>query len=203
MTFSKSDFLAFDILDRNIVGGAATPHYTLSETIILPDGTGATPWTVARFPIQPNMQRVARLADNDILIVLTASLPVGDNGKTLPFYGIFDALTVGNLLYAGSVGANESPVIFEPTTNEIYCENNPFVLDDQIRIYNAATGIVNGGIVFVLTPTNNRFQISLTLGGAAITFTGEGRGLAAANGAIVPLTGEEVNLPIGNLRISE
>ena len=199
--FSKSDYLAGELLDTYLVGGGATPHYVLSETIILPDGTGGTEAAMGRVAIQSNMQRTGRVADNATEIQLTAALPAGDNGKTFPFFGIFDANTAGNLLWAGCVGTNSTKCVSDPDANTICAEGNPFSDDDEVRIYGAVAGLTNGGSYFVVNASNDSFQLSLTQGGAAVTFTGADTLIVVTKADITPSTNDTVKLNAGALVI--
>lgn len=98
-------------------------------------------------------------------------------------FGIYDAATLGNLLFAGPVTAASKGFTALGTTDVITCYAHGYVDTDTVFVEAGAseslpTGLNNYTKYFVRDATTDSFKLALTSGGVAIDI-GNGAGLVA------------------------
>lgn len=113
---------------------------------------------------------------------LAATLPTWDvpAGTTVPWWGAWDAVTVGNFLFMMPVGASVPvgamvELAADITNNDIFIKAHGFVADTRVVFWGTLpTGLVVGTVYFVIATgiTADSFRVSATSGGAAIDITG-------------------------------
>lgn len=92
--------------------------------------------------------------------------------------GVDSGTAAGHLMYYGHLGDDLNVANANGTTDELDVEDNPYVDDDEIFLWEVPgqtlpTGLARG-LYFVITPTADTFQIETTLGGGATLWTGDG-----------------------------
>lgn len=97
-------------------------------------------------------------------------------GTTVRFTGLWTAGGAFRGMYAN--GGSEKGFQVDTANNLILCEDNDFANDEKVVFYGGAVpaGLAEGTIYFVINATAadpNQFQVSATLGGAAIDITGQ------------------------------
>jgi len=109
----------------------------------------------------------------------------GDAGTfTAIAVGIWDALTVGNLLGVTYLDGGDPLIVTviaaDVTANTLTSSNHGLVNDDRVRVEvmpgtgTIPTGLAENTTYWVVGSTNDTFQLSATQGGAAIDITAEG-----------------------------
>lgn len=95
------------------------------------------------------------------------------------FWSAWTAASGGQCLGYGAVGGQEIPYSVDPALNLIQAVAHGLSGGDRVVLMGAAppTGLSEGQVYYVVNATADDFQVSATLGGAAINITG---GSAAA-----------------------
>ena len=109
------------------------------------------------------------------------------NWGTVVAFGIFDALTVGNLLYWSLLGTTPINFVGLNAGDIIHAPGHGFALDDRVVFMDTGNGLPTGITeatveYWVIAPTAGNFQVSLTQGGVAVVITADGDGTVMESG---------------------
>lgn len=189
---SKSTGASNTILDYHVratTPSAITPYlalFTAVETPAEPSGNG-----YARVPIGTSTFGSAAASGSIAnTAAITYAQATGSWGDIIGF-GIYDALTSGNLLrktYAVSGAWFTFTAL--ASNDELTAPAHTFVNTDKVVVIDLPgsvipTGISQGTLYFVVNASGNIFELSLTSGGAVINLTADGGGRIAK---VVPTT---------------
>jgi len=203
---SISDYLENAILNaslRNVSLAVATPYVALFTAN--PGETGAsgeaTGGSYARQAATFNVP-ASGLSDNVALISYT-NMPA----STITHIAIFDAVSAGNMLYAGALGGTQHFFSANATTDVFTAYGHGLVNDDRVEFEEAQagslpTGITAGTLYYVISATTDTYQVSLTSAGAAVNFTTSGQGVATYVNAKVVNAGDTFQVAAGDLDVS-
>jgi len=149
-----------------------------------------------------------RFVQNSVAVTFPAKSDAGS--VTAIAMGIWDALTVGNLLeviYLSGVDPLIAVVDGTGVTNNtLAATNHGMANDQQVRVLRlpgtgaVPTGLSENTTYFVVGTANDTFQLAATQGGAAIDITGEGGAVIAQ---ITPVTinqNDQANFAINTLK---
>lgn len=104
---------------------------------------------------------------------------------TIAFTAVFDALTLGNLLWRAPLCAAVYPFVARANTSTFYTEGagTTFTNGTIVRMYGVTASIPGGflpnTLYYVINSAvgdDESFQLSLTSGGAAVTVSADGKG---------------------------
>lgn len=115
-------------------------------------------------------------------IAFTFATPTPSGWGTITAFGIYDALTTGNLLYWGDLLGTEKG--FTADTGDLLTSPaHALVAGDRIKVSSVAgttipTGLTDGAYYYVIASglVTDAFKISTTLGGSAVDVTASGGG---------------------------
>lgn len=220
MPGSKSNFLELELLDH-VVGAAvytAPANLFFGLFTVAPTdaggGTECSAGNYARVSMANNLTNFPAASggnkSNNVAVTFAqANADWAGLATPVVAFGIFDAITAGNLLYWGWLGNDAGKLFLGSNTGDlITCPGHTFVNTDMVRLLDVPgaalpAGLAAGQTYFIIGVSGITFQLSLTSGGAAVTLTGDGTGLIAK---IVPkpiLTDDTASFAIGALVISE
>lgn len=182
---SKSDWLENQVLDWifQTGGPAANLHVALFTVIPTDDGTGGTEVVgngYARVQFNPGPTNwntaVGGMVDNKL--VITFPVATASWGQIKGF-GVYDAATVGNLLYYAPMGVEIIGGQALAVDNKIYAEAHGLVNDDTVVVSRQdgvalPTGLSYDTEYHVVGAATDNFQLSLTQGGAAVPISADG-----------------------------
>lgn len=126
---------------------------------------------------------------------------------TVTSFGIYDAATVGNLLYWGPLANSPVNFIGLNTGDIIHAQAHGFANDNKVVFQSQdvpgtlPTGISEETEYFVINSATDNFQVSTTMGGAAVTITADGSGIVYLSSWKVINTNDTASFPIGSLNI--
>lgn len=123
-------------------------------------------------------------------------------------FGLFDAATLGNLLYWGWLGSDAGKIFTADVGDNIVTPGHSLIVNDTVRVMAVPGSTLPGGLVagttyFVKTVSGDLITLSATLGGATLDITASGSGLIAKIAAKPILNGDTASFPIGTLTITE
>jgi hypothetical protein len=216
MPGSKSDFLELELLDHVLSAATYTPpaNVFLALFTVAPSdsggGTEVAGGSYARKSVANNVTNfpAASAGSKNLAVSQSFVTPTAPWGTVVAF-GIFDAVSSGNLLYWGWLGSDAGRVFTGLAASEILtAPGHTLVNDDQVRVLTIPgatlpTGLSEGTTYFVIGVSGNTFQLSATQGGAAINITVDGAGLVAKIEAKPITTGDTVTFAGGALVITE
>lgn len=212
---SKSDFLELALLNH-VYGGpdyvrAATVYVALF-TVAPTDAAGGTEvsgGSYARAAVTNNAINfpAASGGSKSNAVAITMAVPSADWGVCVAF-GLFDALTAGNLLAWSWLGSDAGKVFTAAVTDVFTAPAHGYADTQQVRIVAIPGGALPAGVsagvtYFIRDATADTFKLAATSGGAALDITAAGAGLVAT---IIPKTinsGDTVTFAIGALVVSE
>lgn len=206
-----SDFLENEILDHILgTGSYAMPTGFWSLHSDHPGETGANELSGGSYARQSIAFGVA-VAGAAANTALEQWDLTGVTAATVFFAGYWDAATVGNFLWAVPLGPSGSVISATFTAQNagdvLTSYAHGFVDNDRVYVKRASgsalpTGLSENTLYHVVGATTDTFQLSATQGGAAITLTSDGEGIAVrANGK--PFTpGDLLQIAIGDLDMS-
>jgi len=124
--------------------------------------------------------------------------------------GVWDALTVGNLLEVIYLDGNDPLIAVVDgtgvTNNTLAATNHGLANDQQVRVLKLpGTGVIPTGLsenttYFVVGTANDTFQLATTQGGAAIDITGEGGAVVVRISAVTINQNDQANFAINALK---
>ena len=122
-------------------------------------------------------------------------------------FGIFDASTSGNLIFFDIFSTARRAFTALAATDVCQCAGHDFVATDRVRTFDPDDSALPGGLeqfvtYYVISPSGNTFQLSLTEGGAAINVSSDGSGLISRITEQPLNTGVTVQFPISNLTVN-
>jgi hypothetical protein len=216
MPGSKSNFLENELLDHWLGAAAYTAPanvfiglFTVAPTDA-GGGTEVTGGAYARVQVANNATQwpAASGGSKSNANAINFAQASADWGTVVAF-GIFDALTSGNLLAWGWLG-NDAGRLFlgEHTGDLITCPGHTFVNGDTVRLLDVPGSslpapLAVGTTYFIIAVSGITFQLSLTSGGSAIVLTGDGTGLIAKIAAKPVLTDDTASFAANQLIVSE
>ena len=193
---AKADYLEQKILDYIFNDQAfAAPQTFIALFTVAPadDGTGGTEVSGGAYARQEVAENGGVSPTWDLAVTDAGSggyLVDSTHAITFPqasaawglvkAFGIYDAVTVGNLLYHGDLGDNPNIFIGTSADDRINAIAHGYSDDDKV-VFKATHGSLPTGIspateLYVISSTTDDFQVSLTEGGGAITITADGNG---------------------------
>lgn len=131
--------------------------------------------------------------------------PSGANGENISHFSTWDAGTAGNCTGTGAIGGSiVGPGTADPTTDKITCEAHSLVAGDRFQLLTVDGGVSPGGldnttIYFVVNPTTDDLQASLTSGGSAIDITSKGKVIVQKLTVKPMTTGDSLTIASGQL----
>lgn len=134
---------------------------------------------------------------------LSASVDIAIGaGVTVSWIGLWDSTQATFKGMFPNGGTDKTFQLDVATNDRIYCEGHGYANNDKVTFHNDTppTGLTEGTHYFVVGTTSadpDYFQVSATLGGAAINITGQ-----AAAGCVVSKVVEETFASSGTFRIT-
>lgn len=140
--------------------------------------------------------------------------PCTSGTPTISYWGIFDAISSGNLLVYGPLRASGAAwkvgMYSDTATNITYSKAHGLVLNDPVfvtNVYNAvpadlpngATAMSNGAIYYARDITTDSFKLAASAGGAAVAFTNMGPYLFIKAAPLSVSSGTVCSFSAGNL----
>ena len=179
------------------------------------------------FTVTPGTDRVNwvgnTLANGDIVVLTTKdTLPAGLSAETP--YAVINrtandfqlSATVGGSAIDITDSGTDTHTVTEVTgftvttaTNRVNVAGHSYSTDDRIELLTSGTfpaGLSGGPSYFVINPTTNDFQLSLSSGGAAVPITDTGAGVHAIKNnqqvTIITSYGDTVIQELGEIRVN-
>jgi hypothetical protein len=192
MSGSKSNFLELEVLDH-VLGNAAytapATVYMALFTAVSADGGTFTevPSTnaYARASITNNATNwpaaASGLKQNGAAITFAQATPAG--WGTVRGWGLYDAATVGNLLYWGLLVASEVLFTADATTDMLSAPGHAIVDADPVVFTTIAGATLPTGVTAGVTyyardiVASTSFKVAASAGGTAINLTASGGGI--------------------------
>ena len=181
MAGSISNFLLHELLDhvlRNAAYTAPATVYLGISTTIPTDASGFTEATGGGYARQSIAFDVAasRQTQNTSLITFPAASADWSAGATMVGWGLFDAVSAGNMLFHGELLAAPFVGVADPANEFINTGvAHGYVADQrvQVEIENGVlpTPLVDNTDYYIKLPSTFDFQLAATAGGAAINLT--------------------------------
>lgn len=140
--------------------------------------------------------------------------PCTSGTPTVKYWGLFDAISGGNLMVYGPLkasGASWKVGMYSDTaTNITYSKAHGLALNDPVfvmNVYNAvpadlpngATAMTNGALYYARDITTDSFKLATTAGGAAVAFTNMGPYLFIKAATLSVSSGTVCSFSAGNL----
>jgi hypothetical protein len=208
---SKTTYHADKVLNvmRAVTYTTFTPHFGLITAVTDIEAGTVTEASYTSYARQvggfsaPGAGQGGRQIANDSLETFPA-IDAAEGPITVPWIGIWDALTVGNLIYvlpANPTVENRIGVVIDPadvTADQIQSDGHGFVADDRVLVKAIAGASVPAGIslntlYFVHTVATDTFELSTAAGGSGpVTITAAG---AARFEHITPVTFNDNDQP--------
>lgn len=209
MRGSKTDFLEDAIINevlRNTNYVPAATVYTSLGTVMFTEAGGGTEVVgngYARQAAAFDAPSPAGETQNTSDITHGPATPAGW-GLVLT-WAIHDALTVGNMLYHGPLAEPSTIFVALDTGDIFHSDAHGLVNDDQVFLKgdNLPTGVSIDTLYFVISAATTNFQLSLTMGGAAIVLTTDGDGDVAKERTVTVALNEEFKFAAGDLELDE
>lgn len=161
------------IARANVILDTEYPNGTLMSLHTAFSLTGANELTGGSYARQPiTWAPAANRAKNISANVDFAGLPAA---ASVAWVGLWDA---AGTTFKGMTanGGTESPYQIDTTNNIVIQEGHGFVNGDTVAfIHSVPTGLVEGTLYYVINATSadpDTFQVSATLGGSAVDFSG-------------------------------
>lgn len=211
MAGSKSDYLENKLLDHTLKNTAYTSPAAVYAALFTTIPTDAAPGTevsggsYARQAITFGAAAAGASANSVAVTFPAASAPWG----ACVAFAIFDALTVGNMLYWSELLGPRKVFTVDPTTDTFTSTAhglaNGTVVEVESENGTLPAPLVDNTQYFIVATAANTFQLSLTSGGAAINITTAGDGTL---GVFVTYkktvgTGDTAKFSIGQLTVNE
>ena len=165
-----------NLLTSGVVGSANFDHLSLhtADPVAGNEVAGGAP----AYARQPIAWDAAAAGQTLITGAETFDVPAG---TTVVFSGIFDTLTVGTLQAYSGVGTGllDGVATVQASDDIIRSDAHGLVDTNRVHVWAVAgealpTGLSAGVAYFVVTATTDTFQLSATLGGAAINLSADG-----------------------------
>lgn len=166
----------------------------------------------ARVPITfaaPGAALGGRQIANSVAVTFAAK---GDAGSGIVVaVGIFDALTVGNLLDIIPLDGAD-PLAFignDVGTDFLRSPAHGLANDQKVRVESfpgsstLPTGLSENTVYFVVNAATDEFKLSTTQGGGAVNITAQGRGLLHRQTDLTVNQNDQVNFAIGTLKLAD
>src|SRR5262249_51796641 len=131
---------------------------------------------------------------------VTANADWATLGSPVVAFGLFDAATVGNLLYWGWLGSDPGKIFTADVGDNVVVPGHSLIVNDIVRVMAfpgsvLPTGLSAGTTYFVKTVSGDVITLSATLGGSVIDITVSGAGLIAKLAAKPVLNGDTASFP--------
>lgn len=209
MRGSKSDFLEDAIIDEVLRNTNLIPVATVYGALftVMPTeasgGTEVAGNNYAREAIAFDAPSPAGETQNTADEVFGPATPAG--WGALVGWGIFDALTVGNMFYHGPLAEPSTLFVGLDTGDIFHSDAHGLIDDDQVFLKgdNLPTGVVEDTLYFVISAAATNFQLSATMGGGAIALTTDGDGDVAKERTVTVNLNDEFKFAVGDLEIDE
>lgn len=206
----KSNYLENAVLNaiRNVPLAVASVYAALFT--IMPDETGAggvepAGGAYARQAVTFNAPANGSMANSLEVLFPQASA----NWGTVLGFGLHDAPAAGNLLYFDYLGAGAKlPFAGDAVANTIESPAHGYSNGDRLVVSTEFGGALPGGLMegtmyYVISTAADTFQVSLTLGGAAVDFTTSGTGYVQRVTPKQIDSGDQFKFPAGQLTVTE
>lgn len=201
-----SSFFANKILDHMLRNQAYTPPSTIYFSIHTgdPGDAGANEAAVTRVA-----GTYAAAASKSVALTGTVSI-TNCPAVTVVAFSVWDAVSAGNMLWAGWLSGAPKAFTGEETAEDLTCPNHGFVADDRVVFYDDGvgtlpTGVSEGTLYYVISAglTTHAFRVSTTQGGSAINITAKGQGLVAkVSPKVIANEGDTFNLTAAPLSLA-
>lgn len=214
MPGSKSNVLELELLDHWLGNSAYTAPanvffalFTVAPTDA-GGGTEVTGGSYARVSVANNLTNFPSANPKSNAGAITWPTATAGWGDIVAV-GVFDALTVGNLLDWGWLGSDDGRIFTGLNTGDVLTvPGHTLVNTDQVRLLAVPgsilpTGLSEGQTYFVISVSGNTLQLSLTSGGAAVVITVDGSGLIAKITPKPVLVDDVVSIAIGQFQHTE
>ncbi len=151
------------------------------------------------------------VATNQVSNAAAVTFPAcGLTGATITHFGIGTDLSgAGKMLYTGPLGSVvQGPFTAIVAGNVITVPGHTLAVDERVAFYPAFAsalpgGITEGTIYWVKTVSSNDITVSTTQGGAAVTISSAGDGVAIEAAALAVATGITPSFATGALVVTE
>lgn len=209
MRGSKSDYLETAVINevlRNInLVPVATVYAALFTVMETEDdlGTEVSGNGYARQAAAFDAPSTPGETQNTSDITFGPATPAG--WGTIVGWTIHDASTVGNILYHGPLAEPSTIFVGLNTGDLFHSDAHGLANDDQVFLKgdNLPTGVSIDTLYFVISVSGSNFQLSLTMGGAAIVLTTDGDGDVAKERTVTVNLNDEFKFAAGDLEIDE
>lgn len=210
---SKSDFLENSILDDVLQTGdpAANLWIGLSTADPGDNGAGFTEpggGSYARLSFDPgptnwNAAAAGQASNKLAAIFAEATGSWGD----LKWWGIWSAVSGGNLLYWGPLYSGSVLGYAIAADDYIYSKAHGFSDTNQIHVHDIGLAfpgaLTEGTVYYVVSAATDRFKLSLSSGGAAVSITTDGHCRVGIQKHVNISSGEAPAFQAGTLVINE
>jgi len=114
---------------------------------------------------------------------------------------LYDAVTAGNLYFVGPLANAWQGAVIDATNDKLLAFAHGYSNGDRVFLRGlvGGTGLDEATEYYVVGATTDDFQVSLTLGGAAVTITADGACEAGASQAKDIASGDEAKFNAGEL----
>jgi hypothetical protein len=185
MTAQLSNFLVQKLLNQ-LVGGVS---YTFPTTLYLSAhnsaGTEVTGGSYARIVLTCNTTNWPAISGSTRAITLAIAQNFATatsdwlSDAEVNQLGLYDAPAGGNQLALFPVGGTPQNAWGYASTGTFTCQAHGYTSGQRIQFQTLANANLPGGIsalttYYVINPTTNTFQVSLTNGGSAVTISADG-----------------------------
>lgn len=217
MSLSKSNYLENEILKHLFRTASFTKPTALGIALLktLPsadDGTGIAELTmgsyarVSRAPLDANWKDPSTATQGEVNN--TADADWGTLTGTMERaigVAIFDATSGGNLLYYGPLADNFRMFTGKASADELRAVGHGLSNGNRVflRIANGLAGLSQQTEYFVVGAAADTFQVSLTLGGAAVDITSDGFGEVGDSKARDINGGDSIKFVANQLKVNE
>lgn len=219
MAGGKTDALENSALDYELRAVAWTPGdkyaglFTVSPTADA--GTGGTEVSGGAYARQQITRATGSWAASSAGTTsnsnaITFPVATANWGRVLTL-GLWDALTVGNLLRVVPLisGAYKNFAVTDLTNDDIECPAHGFTANQVVRFFGVGgtlpTGLAADTRYFVISTglTTDAFRVSTTQGGAAVNITAAGAGEVALDASFDVVTNSQFSIAAGSLVITD
>jgi hypothetical protein len=136
----------------------------------------------------------------------------GAASGTAYFVGLWDAVTLGNFLWAVPLGTATAPVVAatfsaQASTDTLTSYGHGYATNDRVYVKRGSgsalpTGLAEDTLYHVVGATADTFQLSTSQGGAAVNLTADGEGIAVRANGRAYTAGDIVRIAAGSLTAS-
>lgn len=216
MAGSKADAYENTVLDVALGNGTPATLYWALATAFTGDGafTEATGGGYARVGQTNNATNFPAASggsksNGTAVTFVQASADIARDPTRVVGWALMDASTAGNCRYYGEFVGTPKGFVAKASTDTFTAIGHGYANGTKVRVWAIPgvqalpTGVSAFTTYYIVATATDTFQLSATLGGAAIDITADGAGIIAQDNSQEYLSGNTFTIPVAGVVFSE